>query len=490
MQYINISSTDNNPVIYFNTGLDPRSFARTKMSQNLSEIGYIVNPDGSHEIWKPSRIDEKDGYMQFWGQLFNGQRLDRIIDEICPAQLKQSQNNKSGNSVESPDMPTNRQIALQAIVQWIRAKMFLGDTPSVRSPGAAVISCEDTASNSRVFFAPEYIANRCLLLENSEHAASALAVQDRFNSPDLSGLDDAAFCAAVMLYAVLTKNHPYPGDNNSQDMRDGFFLPISLAEPGLNEELSGLIQSALMLPVQNKKDKMSASDILIGILKILTEKDNNIRAISSLFSEITAEKLLKTDAEKKKFTLKQNTSIKIKRFVSRNRTAITISSACIIFALIITFSMIDSYAKKPTTAGMYPKDIIYAYLDAYSNLNFEFMEACVQGAMKNDINAAVNLTAIVRTRMAYESTITSTVTAAAWKENGGELPAPDVFGVTDLSVAHISGSEESGLIIYRADYLLWPFQEEFPLIRSDVMTLKPDKKNNWRITEIIRTEKQ
>ncbi len=58
MQRIYLSNIEEKQAICFDTGLDPRSFARTKMSQSLIECGYIVYPDGSREVWKPSSVNE------------------------------------------------------------------------------------------------------------------------------------------------------------------------------------------------------------------------------------------------------------------------------------------------------------------------------------------------------------------------------------------------------------------------------------------------
>jgi len=138
---------------------------------------------------------------------------------------------------------------------------------------------------------------------------------------------------------------------------------------------------------------------------------------------------------------------------------------------------------------MMPNNVITAYYDAFSSLDHVFMEACIQGADKSDINTAVNLYAINKTRQAYElSNRNKFIPARTWKELGGELPAPNVFGVTDLSIEYMAGSEEDNMIMYRTDYLLWS-PEEYSISRSDIITLKRDKKKNWRIAEIIRTEK-
>ena len=111
------------------------------------------------------------------------------------------------------------------------------------------------------------------------------------------------------------------------------------------------------------------------------------------------------------------------------------------------------------------------------------------GADKTDINAAMSLFAVIKVREAYEHTnAPSIIPARIWKENGGELPAPNVFGVTDLNITHLAGSEEGDMVLYRTEYLLWSPIEDYSIKRSDVITLSRDRRKNWRITEILRTE--
>jgi hypothetical protein len=466
-QRIYISDEEKSPVVCFNTGLDPRSFARTKMSQSLIEQGYIVHPNGSHKVWKSSGVNDVDGIMKVWGPLFNGKRLDLLIDDIS-----------------SLTQESTSQTALQAVVLWIRAKMFLGDTRSAFNPGASFICFENGKTEhpkGSVYFAPEHLSSRCLYIEGSE--------LDRNNCPDLLGLEAAAFCAGVMLYTILAKAHPYPSEDIYQDMREGIFLPVRLAAPDLDERLSDLVQNALMLPVASKKPTMSAADILTNILKILINKESKIIPISSLYHALTLERTKQLEKEKKQFTLMQNSFIKIKRFALRNKIQLVVSAISLIFVFIIAFSMISRGSQRPTTEGMHSDNVIYAYFSSFSSLDHMFMEAIIQGADKADLNAAISLSAIIRTRQAYERfTFQNVVPAAVWKDNGGELPAPNVFGVTDISLEHLAGGENEDLIIYRVDYSLWPLNEEFRINRSDIMTLRRDRRKNWRITEILRTE--
>jgi len=472
MQHINISAVDGKTAVCFDTGLDPRAFARTKMSQSLIETGIVSYPDGSRETWKPAGVNETNGLMRVWGPLFAAQRLDILLE-------------RTTQSVQTASKQAAQQAALQAVAFWIRAKMLLGDTRSSSNPGAAFFCGEDGKAPGQkkgtVFFAPEHLSNRCLLIEGIE--------TDRYNCPDLTGMEAAAFCAALMLYLILTGAHPYPAATIYQDMREGVFLPPHLAAAGLDKKMSSLILTALHLPVEKKRTAKSGTDILAGFLKILFDREKNVAGFSSFFNTLTVEENARFEKERKKYLFRQNTIVKTRRFTAQNKYIILGITVGLLFVLFIFFSTTKSFSQRPTTAGMVSDKVIMAYYDAFSSLNHVFMEACIMGADKADINTAAGLYAIAKTREAYERTNTpSIISARVWKENGGELPAPNVFGVTDLMITYLAGSEEENMILYRTEYLLWSPYDDYSVRRSDVITLMRDRRKNWRITEILRTE--
>jgi hypothetical protein len=461
-QRIHITEVNNQSVLCFDTGLDPRSFARTKMSQSLIDPGYIVNPDGTHEVWKAAGVNETGGFMRVFGQYVPGKRLDLLLEEI--------------GSISQ--LPVLKQEALEAVINWSKAKMFLGDTRSAVNPGASFVS-----KDGNVFFAPEHISSRCLFIEGNK--------LDSYNCPDLNGMDTSAFCAGVMLYKILTGSHPYPSDDIYQDMREGIFLPVHIAASGLNEQLSELIQSALMLPVEKKKNNVlkSGIDILTNIIEILSGKENKAVSVSSLFTPVPVDKTKRIENEKKNYLFKRNTIIKTKRYIMNNKHLMIGIAVGVVFVLFILFSTVINISSRPTTEGMSPDTVAVAYYEAFSSLNHPFMEACVQGADRSDINAASTFYAVLKQRQAYEgSNAPSIIQARVWKETGGELPAPNVFGVTDLKLDYIGGEEEDGLIIFRADYNLWSPFDDFARYRNDILTLKRDRRKHWRIIELLRTE--
>jgi hypothetical protein len=461
-QRIYISEVDGKSSLCFDTGLDPRSFARTKMSQSLIDTGIIVNPDGSNETWKIIGVNETGGFMRVFGPFVPGKRLDLLLEEIGSSQS-----------------PALKQEVMEAVINWSKAKMFLGDTRSAINPGASFVSKE-----GGVFFAPEHISSRCLYIEGNE--------VDTYNCPDLAGMDITAFCAAVMLYKVLTGNHPYLSKDIFQDMREGVFFPVHLAALGLNAQLSELINAALMLPVVKKDKKNTITktgiEILKGILEILSGNENKTVDISSLFETLSPEKAKQFEKEKKSYLFNKNKILKVKRYVKNNKYLLIGISIGVAFVIFILFNTVLSVSNRQTTEGMSPDTVVIAYYDAFSALNHQFMEACIKGADRSDINAASSYYAVLKQRQAYEGAkATSFIQARVWKEMGGELPAPNVFGVTDLKIKRISGDIYDGLIVFNAVYNLWSPFDSYARHISDTLTLKWDR-NCWRIIELLRSE--
>jgi hypothetical protein len=496
MLRIHISDVNEKPAVCFDTGLDPRSFARTKMSQCLIESGYIVHPDGSNTVWKASGVNELNGYMRVWGTPFSGERLDLILGAINTPKQTESQQATAQQATAQ-----QQAAALQAVVYWIRAKLLIGETHSALNPGAAFVACSDSGEHQKgsVFFTPESLSQRCLLVEGagytsvirsgySEIRSDIPSVLDRYNCPDLKDTDAAAFCAGTMLYTILAKTHPYPDmENIYQDMREGVFVPPQLAIPGLDKQLCELINYALLLPVANKKTTMTGAAILGNLLKILMNKEEGIAEVSSLCNPLPKEEELKISKEKNSFIKKQNLMVKSKRFYLRNKYVIMGVSAAVLFVMFVVVSTTKVSRGRVTTAGMAPDVVINEYYEAFSNLNHQFMEACISGASRSDIDVAVNFFVLTKVRQAYEPNGQSSVMPARiWKQTGGELPAPNVFGATDLTITSRGGSEIEGLVVYRADYLLWFPNEDSASSRTDELTLKRIR-GNWRITEINRT---
>ena len=473
MNRIYQSDIEGKPVLCFDTGLDSASFAKTKMPQCLTEPGYIVLPNGSREVWKASGVNEINESMCVWGTLFAGTRLDRLINDSESEEQKEK--------------------ALQAVVFWLRAKMLLGGEETVTNPAAVIVNPEEGGQfpKGSVFFSPLNLSNRCLLMEKPDSYGTGAV--DYCNCPDLAETDADAFCAGAMLYKIFSGSFPFTDSKTIyQDMRDGVFLPLHIAVPGLDKNLCDLVRSALTLPVESEKSKKKGAEITGSLLTLLMNGESNIVSPASLYRELTAQEKSHLVKENKKYLLKQNTYVRAKRFTAKNKTMLTAVILSSVIVIFLAGSFINTIRMRPTTEGMDAETVVIAYYNAFDSLDMDMMEACIKGAKKTDVNAVTSLFAISKTRQSYEQSVTGSVYTSAeeWRNSGGELPAIDVFGITDLTVQFISGSDLENTMTYRTSYYLWSPDASYSVYRTDTLTLNVDKKNNWRITDIQRDERE
>jgi len=488
----------------FDTGLDSRSFAQAKLAQLITEPGFIVRPaeDGPRrvELWKASGVLERSDAggkptMVVWGPLFEGDRLDLLINE----------------SAEQDKV-------LAAICAWIQAMLALGesapgDNPAAVSPwpDAAIIArdsgnglpCapfeslreretesirERNAASPVVFFAPPILARRCIT-----------AAAEWYVHPDLDGMNGAAFTAAAMQYRLFAGAPPFPVIDESllhQDIRESNFLPVRFAVPGLDTRLAALIQNALEPPHGN------GAKLLNEILAVLQPDGQTVPAASLVQPLAETDRLL-LEKEKAHFIKIKNASVKTSRFVTRNSAVLLGCLAALAAAVLITVSIAQSRSRLPSTAGMEPVQVIESYYNAFGELDHQMMEACVtNGAGKDDINSVINIFVISKTRQAYEmKKLPPIISARDWQQGAEMDTDTQVFGVTDLQVT--KNKEQAEEAEYHADYILWvpvqlsddaetqPAETNLPrpYPRTDIITLvrKKEKRGfNWRITGIQR----
>lgn len=469
MRKIDISDVEGKQVLCFDTALDARSFARTKLAQCITDPGYIIYPDGSNRTWKASGVAEVNNSMKIYGPVFAGDRLDALIEAA-----------KDDTSEDAALKNT----ALQALVIWIRAKIALGNTPSSFAPGATIIANSENSANEHpkgsIFFSPETISDRCLIAEG--------ITVNHFTSQDLSGMDAVAFCAGTMLYEIFGGACAYNlSENIHQEMRDGSFLPLDFAAPNLNKNITSLVETALLLPVPKKRTSQGGGEILNRILKALTGTNGETQHISSFYLTLPEEEKLRIAKEKNRFIKRKNAAVKTKHFLVKNRSVLIGAAVAAAFFIPILGSILSNTSNRISTKGMTPPDVINLYYDSLDELNHVNMEVCISGADKADINMVTTFFATEKIRQATEMDFNkSIISAKSWKNSGGSLPAPNVFGVTDLSISLASENERDKKIRYNVNYTLWIPSEKEPINRKDQLTLTR-KKGNWQITEINRS---
>ena len=465
---------DGQKAIGFDTGLDSQAFARAKFAQFITEPGLIVSLDeanSSVSFWKASGVVENPT-MVVWGPPFRGERLDILLNN----------NDK-------------REEALAAILCWIQAIHWLGEKYKAPTgapplwPCAALIGGDKA---SEVFFAPPGLASHCLMTKDSNK------INNRYVHPDLNGMNAAAFTAAAMLYQVFAGDPTFPAIDEiilHEDMREGNFLPIRLAAPGLDDKLAELIQTALSQNV--KKGGLPDGTRLLEKFTAILRTDDSL---SSFVKRLSEADTLSIEKEKTQYLKTKTASVNTRRFVKRNAAILLGGFAALVIAALIANSIIKSRSAF-STAGMEAVQVIESYYNAFGKLDHQWMDACViNGAGKDDISMVMNLFIISKLRQAYEQNLRpSIISAKDWMEAGGGQVNVQVFGVTDLQ---ITMSDEKQ---YRVDYTLWvpgeagddseagqdaygKAAEYLPpkaFHRTDFVTLV-QKKGNWRISNIKR----
>ncbi|GHV62318.1 hypothetical protein AGMMS49587_08800 [Spirochaetia bacterium] len=497
----------------FDTGLSSQAFAQAKLTQFITQEGLIVYPDGKAEPWKPSGVIERRGSectaekgilptMVIWGPDFTGERFDDLLL----------------NDTERRDE------ALDALRLWIEVRSAAKDLQIPLWPAGALINLTTGA----ILFPPERLVMRSIQAEgegawldraeslvNPDLAAEACFPQGSLgrgsppeNAAEAKGRgsppeDAAAFSAGAILYRILSGTLPFPNRNRDllhQDIREGVFLPLGLAAPGLDEKTAVLVDRAIAAsknPPAGGRPGLEEFRELLGPV--------HSRGAASFFRTLDEAEKAKITEEREQFQKKKGLRVNTRRFVIRNAAIIIGISAAVLVVALIVRSMAASRASLPTTAGMESAAVVQAYYGAIGELDHPLMDACVfKKAGKGDIEMVTNLFVISKVRQAYESMGLTIIPAQNWIDSGAEPTESQVFGVSDLDIRKIRGDESGDEIYYRTSFILWlpagmdspaddpgntgaeagpnlpkgrPFTDELRLIRH---------KGNWRIAEITR----
>ncbi len=181
---------------------------------------------------------------------------------------------------------------------------------------------------------------------------------------------------------------------------------------------------------------------------------------------------------------------------------------CTLLAVIIAVIVCDIITirtGKPSTEGMSPIQVIESYYNAFDELDYRMMEACVTpGTAEDDIRMAVDLFLYTRVRQACPHvTWSETLSAQDWLESGTPSADAFIFGITDMRIQQTVMRGEADGIGYLVDYRLWiswAYSDEHiaPLETAetpqsmvyycaDFVTLEYTE-NSWRISEILREQ--
>jgi len=473
-------------VLGFDTGLDARSFAQTKMSLFITQPGYIVCPAGNIETWQPEGVTERANTMIIWGSHFPGEELAEVINR--------------------------KDEAMDALRYWLRARIIIeensgsGKEPPLPGPAGAFIVTTRQAANpgsvnqgsansfpsGTVFFPPARLLKRTLDAAGGLSPGVGSLNAQRWTHPDLKGNDGISFCAGVMLYYIFCSIPPFSQKEENdlrQDIREGVFVPSDLAAPGLDPEMAKLITEAISpIPKPNEAKSRPAPDCISDFIGPPLSKP-----ASSWVKDLSEKEISESRAKHEQYNKRKTLAVKRQRFLTRNAKIIIVCSIAFLALTFFIQNMAQARAELPTTRGMVPIEVVEAYYNAFNALDHSMMQACVIGrAGSDDIRMITSLFVISRVRYAHE-TNPFFMSADEWVAAGSPVTDKIVFGITDLTIRVLSESETN--VILEADYILWTQsanEEEnqaglpLSLVTKDILRLVLHR-DAWRISSIERT---
>ncbi|MDR0876895.1 MAG: hypothetical protein LBN21_02495 [Treponema sp.] len=489
---------DGKAALGFDTGLSAQAFAQAKMASFVTDPGLIVFSDERTETWQAAGVIEyaqtgAPGTMVVWGPVFDGERLDNLI---------------AGDS--------RKDQALNAVRRWTAALCVLQNTAhnslsitkgntqgdySLR-PYGAIIAPENSAEGRAVFFPPRRLVERCVQAEGNKAWING---GEAYVHPDLNGntalANAAAFTASAMLYRIFSGKPPFPNQDENllhQDIREGVFLPVHLASPGLDEKIAGLINSALS-PKNGKfaGGKKIDRPTLKNFIEVI-----GLANFNSFFHTLPPLEKEKIEKEREHYLTKNKRTVTTRRFIIRNTVVIAGVFIALLIGIFTVRGIIQRKADLPSTAGMDSAEVIQMYYDSISALDHQRMEACVMGkAGKNDINMVSNYYVLTKVRQAYEPNLPGVMPAQEWLA-AGKPGGVSVFGISDLAIEKVSGNETGDETAYRTTFILWlpenqsddaenavPDWEFAPTAYPCIDELRLVRhKGNWKIGVIERRE--
>jgi len=276
---------------------------------------------------------------------------------------------------------------------------------------------------------------------------------------------------AVAVYRVVA------GDPDKAFSSDVSFIPLTLVDPRVDPALATLVGSALADPATVKPEDWDKAFDAAG-------QNGFFQTISD--SELRIAARLRNAAETRSRKMETR-----KRLIRRWGAPASITFAIIV--TVVSLSLIGGPDKGPDYKSMEPQQIVAIYYDALDVLDSDALETLTQGkAGKDDSRLAVNMMALQKIRMAYEST-DPIIKAGDWISSGAPpiIAGKLVFGITGLQIK-ATDAVSSDHTRFEASYSLWVTETvgELPVAteqrRVDNLTLEQTRKG-WRIILLERT---
>ncbi len=345
--------------IWLNSGLNQDFFGRTKLSLLIEEKGKTAEFSGKKVHFSDfefAGIENKNGYVFFTAELSRGKTFLEILSE------------KNTKSAESSDDAENtgknfeyKKIAVEKLILALTKAYEQNENLNVCGGAEGIIF-----SDEKIIFLPPELFEQCA--QNSGKNSGNF----KFIYKGLSPKEQILFLRSVAAYKSLTKNFPFDENDLTKrqvDIGDEKFIPINLYLPKTDKKLAAAIDAGLKIkPDRNENDGRRETKTSRGEKKNLAnlvlaqnfdfesfchelEKNQNENEEKSGADDFSAEEKA---LEKKRgaFMKKLSAKISLKRFFRRNKTAILLAAAFLLFATWMANGFVKENRQLATSKGL------------------------------------------------------------------------------------------------------------------------------------------
>lgn len=481
MNLVELRELDGNKVLGIASGLNPRSFAQTRIASSLSGHGYVFRADGTVDEWIPAgtMCVEAGGKseMYIYGPAFEGISLLSAVDEQRETAWKL--------------LHTTISILTKAYLeQKISAEIMTGITAA--GPGSII-----TAADGSVLVLPSDLFIRCVggHGETCEITSRLLWIH-----PDHRTINPSwafSFMAGSLAYRIAAGYPPF-GRSSTQaktvpkaedialDMKNDLFEPLEVAVWAIRPAAAACINALVSTKVATSTDTLvsfgpSIDSIIDPAKESIPESEEFVAARMSVEKKIL-------------YVAKR------KDFFRRYRTTILVAGIALILLTAFIVSYIHDNGKKPNTLGLEPAEVVSKFYEGVNTLDQDIPRTFMYKNVKSGYDDLMtNLFVTSKVRQSYEKD-TGIVGPAKLYVDKDPLNRM-IYGITNLTIQENSLSKETGS--YTVSFYFWlPMSiKEFDVVDvknipiqlsvyayKDIMTIGYIK-DRWKITAIEQVQR-
>ena len=449
--------------IIFDTGLTESAFAKTRLSNLLSESGIAAFADKnfgsdmtfSFSEWKFDGVktigDGDDAHVYLFGRFGEDEKMLPLAEIFLRAER--------GGEAERYAAAAASYAALCAIEE---AKNENVKIENIGAGGIYVKAAAGFAEKPALLFLPQTLFDKACATGGESYAK----LQGFWISKALSERRSVlSFTQAVIAYRALAKRMPYGKSDESERSTDEYdknYMRLEHVINGIDKSLAESVDAALELPARTveaeRKNARGSHDVhgaaeashTAEALYIANEQEEKLFPLQAFYAELgIADGSLKEvphpaalpqsefDAKVASYYKSKKRSLSARRTFRRNAGTI---AACFTIAVLIAFfafSAVRDARHRPSAVGLTSFEVAEAFYEAIHTQNVELVGAMSSGKVSKRYGDIVGGIYVVnKARSAYDPK-NGIVTPEAWFASLSEENAEarrDVYGITSFTL--------------------------------------------------------